>query len=91
MAELGLRRGLVPTRDEIRRLGRMLDVDVIVTGEVVSYFEEIVQDPPYIAKLSEDRTKAEWEVKQRTHVVLNLPAGYWIRVVGISSTAGGCR
>jgi len=72
LAELGLRRGLVPTRDEIRRLGRMLDVDVIVTGEVVSYFEEIVQDPPYIAKLSEDRTKAEWEVKQRTHVVLNF-------------------
>lgn len=72
LAELGLRRGLVPTRDEICRLGRMLDVDVIVTGEVVSYFEEIVQDPPYIAKLSEDRTQAEWEVKQRTQVVLNF-------------------
>jgi len=72
MAALGLRRGIVPTRDEILRLGRMLDVDAIVTGEVGFYFEEVVQNPPYIARLYEDGTKAVWEVLQRTKVVLNL-------------------
>jgi len=72
MAELGLRRGLVPTRDEILRLGRMLDVDAIVTGEVGFYFEEVVQNPPHIARLYEDGAKAVWEVVQRSKAVVNF-------------------
>ncbi|HHT74320.1 MAG TPA: hypothetical protein GX008_11480 [Firmicutes bacterium] len=72
LAELGLRRGLVPTRDEILRLGRKLDVDAIVTGEVGFYFEEVVQNPPHIARLYEEGTKAVWEVAQRTKTVVNF-------------------
>lgn len=72
LAELGLRRGLVPTRDEIWSLGRILDVDVIVTGEVGFYFEEVVQNPPRIARLTENGTKAVWEVIQRTMAVVNF-------------------
>lgn len=72
LAELGLRRGMVPTRDEIRRLGRMLDVDAVVTGEVGFYFEEVVQNPPRITRVYAEGQKAEWEVSQRTKAVISF-------------------
>ena len=77
LARLGLRPTQVPTVEQAQRLGRLLDVDALLFGEVSGYFEPILQTPPYIV---EDKHTAEkgdenrWELAQTTQVMLSFTA-----------------
>lgn len=75
LARLGLRRGETPTPDEVVRLGKLLDVDAILYGEVSGYFAPVTQTPPYIARSrvgKTGQTEYQWEVSRNTQVMIGF-------------------
>ncbi|NLJ74391.1 MAG: hypothetical protein GX331_05295 [Firmicutes bacterium] len=72
MTRLGLRRGMVPTRDEIIRLGRLLNVDAVITGEVIFYFDDVSQSEAYMIEADLENELFRWEISQTTKALVSF-------------------
>jgi hypothetical protein len=83
MTRLGLRRGMVPTRDEIIRLGRLLNVDAVIAGEVIFYFDGVTPSEPYIVEVDLENERFRWEISQTTKALISFTG----RVVNTRSGA----
>lgn len=68
----GLVRGMPLTSQLIREIGESLDVDVVITGEVTYYFEDVTMNAPTRTGLYDNETKARWSVGQTTQVLVNV-------------------
>lgn len=75
LARVGLRPTEMPTAEQARRLGELLQVDAFVFGEVSGYFEPIIQTRPYPVKTeeTEDGVKRnKYEIAQTTKVMISF-------------------
>lgn len=78
LVRLGLMRGEVPSRDQVIRLGQMLGVDAVVTGEVSGYFDPINQTQPYPTGRTQTdeqgRIYRQYEFLETTQVMVSFSA-----------------
>lgn len=75
LARLKLPRGVMPTADQAVRLGKLLEVDALVVGEVSAYFAPVTQHPPYISKtriVDDGKREHQWEISQTTIVMVGF-------------------
>ncbi|HHU62514.1 MAG: hypothetical protein QM401_01490 [Bacillota bacterium] len=75
LIDLGLRRGEEPTAKEIVRLGKKLNVDSIVYGEVTGYFEPITTLPVSVieTRVNDDgENEYKWQAGQVTQVMISF-------------------
>ncbi|NLJ79401.1 MAG: hypothetical protein GX335_00025 [Firmicutes bacterium] len=75
LSRLGLSRGDLPNFKQAVRLGKLLEVDALLVGEVTSYFAPIRQSAPYISKtrvLDDDSREYQWEISQTTIVMVGF-------------------
>ncbi len=77
LARVGLRPTEMPSVEQARRLGELLEVDAFVFGEVSGYFEPIIQTRPYplpatTEEMEDGRKRTKYEITQTTTVMISF-------------------